>query len=379
MFARLRSPRLTELRLVWPEGEAPRWVSPLPRALFDGDTVHCFAGFGRVPSGMVRLLGAGPDAAQAVEVASAVLAPGGGSEGELSPVTGDALARMAALARLQSLSASDTVELAVAYQLVTDRTSYLLVHARAEGETPTEMPDLHKVAQMVPAGWGGMGSVESSSVRFSLAAPCLDESAASAPPPPLDISIRESRSGAYRKATAGAPNADVEAGQDLLDIPVFLRRTGDSSRRWPRGPRPSADEHPGRTPLALSNWLRKTPRNRWPRTYQELQALGVGAEVLDWLELVIAVSDFGRWAEETVVATFLHCVASDEFHKRLAQPGGIADTVRGIVGHLQGAMVGQPRLGIDHQVDPHLVARIVTALRGTTADRWPDSVCGLTA
>lgn len=376
MFARLRSPRLTDLRPVWPEEEAPVWVSPLPSAIFDGDTVHCFAGFGRVPSGAVRLLGVGVNATEAQEVACALLAPAGDPQNELFPVADDALARMAALARLQSRSASDAVELAVAYQLVTDRTSFLLVHARADGETPTEMPELHKVPQMVPAGWGGMGSVERSSIRFSLAAPCMGEGVVSAPPPPLDISVGESQSGVYRKAASAAPNADVEADQDYLDMPAFLRRTGDSSRRWPRGPRPSTDEHPGRSPLALANWLRKTPRDQWPRTYQELQALGLGAEVLDWLELVIAVGDVGHWDEETVVVTFLHCLASDELHKRLAQSGGIADTVRSIVQRVHGTITGSPALETRQLIDPNLAARIFRSLRGTTADRWSDSVCG---
>jgi Ca-activated chloride channel family protein len=223
-----------------------------------------------------------------------------------------------------------------------------------------------------------MGSVESSSIRFSLGAPCVDEGVASAPPPPLDISVGEGRSAVYRKAAAAAPNADVEADQDYLDMPAFLRRTGDSSRRWPGGPRPSTDEQPGRTPLALSSWLRKTSRNQWPRTYQELQAIGLGPEVLDWLELVIAVSDDGPWAEETVVATFLHCVASDAFHKRLAQPGGIADTVRGIVQRFHGAFKGSPAPQPRHPIDPNLAARILGSLRGTRAERWPDHVYGVT-
>jgi hypothetical protein len=165
---------------------------------------------------------------------------------------------------------------------------------------------------------------------------------------------------------------------DLLHLPAFLRRAVDSSRRWPRGPRPSADGHPGPAPLALSNWLRETPHDQWPRTYQELQAIGLGAEVLDWLELVVAVSDMGPWSEETVVSTFLDCVASDEFHRLLTQPGRVTDTVRAVAQRLQGAVAGTPEPGVSHQVDPKLAACILGALQGTTADRWSDSVCALT-
>lgn len=56
----------------------------------------------------------------------------------------------------------DAAALAVAYQLVTDQTNFLLVHERADGEKAIDMPELQKIQQMVPAGWGGTGLV-----RFS--------------------------------------------------------------------------------------------------------------------------------------------------------------------------------------------------------------------
>jgi Ca-activated chloride channel family protein len=127
-----------------------------------------------------------------------------------------------------------------------------------------------------------------------------------------------------------------------------------------------------KTPLALSNWLRKTPRNRWPRTYRELHATGLGAEVLDWLELVVALSDSIRWEEETVVTTFLHCLSTDEFHELLARRGRMADTARAIVQGLQWAPAGQPEVQTSGQVDSTLAVLILTALRGITAERWTD-------
>ncbi|WP_295387329.1 VIT domain-containing protein [uncultured Thiodictyon sp.] len=366
MFARLRSPRLSGLRLVWPEGQVPLWVSPLATAIFDDDTVNCFAAFARVPAGTVRLLGVPPGETQATEIACATLDDPGLAPG--SARGGDALARMAAMDRIQSLSAADAVDLAVAYQLVTDRTNFLLVHSRVEGETPTQMPELHQVAQMVPAGWGGTGSVVSPGVRFSLA-----EGSAGEPLPPSPASVC-----VYPRASSAGPSAPIGDDQDSLELPAFLRRADTGSQPSAPGPRRPADAHPGRTPLALSNWLRKTPRNRWPRTYRELQAIGLAAEVLDWLELVVAFSDPGHWEEETVVTTFLHCLSSDEFHTLLARRGRIADTARAIVQGLQGALAGRPEVKTDGQVDPILAARILTALQGITADHWPDSIFSLT-
>jgi Ca-activated chloride channel homolog len=283
---------------------------------------------------------------------------------------------MAAMARIQSRSAADAVDLAVAYQLVTDRTNFLLVHARAEGETPTRMPDLHTVAQMVPAGWGGLGSVASPGGRFSL--PRAGESCPSDAPPPPPASVIEDDIVLYRRASSAEPSVPTDADLDALDLPAFVRPAVDDCRRSGAGPGLPPGAHPGRTPLALSNWLRKTPRNRWPRTYRELTAIGLGAEVLDWLELVVAVSDPGHWEEETVVTTFLHCLSSDEVHTLLARRGRIDDTARAIVDGLQGTHVSQPEVQARVQVDPVLAAHILTALRGITAERWPDPVFSLT-
>ena len=387
MFARLRSPRLTGLRLVWPEGQTPLWVSPLATAIFDGDTVHCFAGFAQAPAGTVRLLGMSPGATAAAEIACAVL-----DSGNATPVdAGDALARMAAHSRIQSLSAADpaAVELAVAYQLVTDRTNFILVHARAEGESPTLMPELHQVAQMVPAGWGGMGSVSSTGVGYSPGdITDLDYFDIPAFLRRQDIDICEPPSHAE-----AAPSNDLRpppppaggADLDYLEIPDLPACLADpASQRSFSVDRPSAGGAL-MTPLALSNWLRKTPRNRWPRTYRELQAIGLGAEVLDWLELVVAVSDAKRWEEDTVVTTFLHCLSTDELHKllarrdkSLARSGRMAATARAIVQGLQGAPAGQAEAQTSGQVDSILAARILTALRGISAERWPDPVFSLT-
>ena len=380
MVARLRSPRLTELRLVWPEGQVPVWASPLETAIFDGDTVDCFAVFRQWSPGTIRLLGVGPNSTEAQEVACAVLAPADEPQGTLIPATGDALARMAAMARIQSRSAADAVDLAVAYQLVTDRTNFLLVQARAEGEMPTRMPDLHQVAQMVPAGWGGLGSVASPGGRFSLARASTAEGCPSDAWPPPPASVIEDDIVLYRRARSAGPSAPTDDDLDSLDLPAFVGPAVDDCRRSGAGPGLPSDAHPGRTPLALSNWLRKTPRKRWPRTYRELAAISLGVEVLDWLELVVAVSDPGPWEEQTVVTTFLHCLFSDEFHTILARRGRIADIARAIVQGLHGAHVGQPEVQTSDQgqADPALAAHILTALRGITAERWPDPVFSLT-
>src|SRR5690606_7931247 len=82
--------------------------------------------------------------------------------GACGPSEFGTLARMAAAARLSMLDDDEdeaAAAIAVQYQLVSRWTSCLVVHARAEGEKPADLPDLIKVRQTVAAGWHGMGSV----------------------------------------------------------------------------------------------------------------------------------------------------------------------------------------------------------------------------
>ena len=153
MFARLRAPRVARTTIAWPA--TPTWVTPLPQALFGGETVHVFAGFDALPSGDVEL-----------QMLS----------GEHAPLTArttlpvavsasDTLARMAAAMRLSGLKAKAQLALALDYSLLTHQTNMLVVHARMEGEKAQDLPALQKIAQMHAAGWGGVGSVRR--VRYS--------------------------------------------------------------------------------------------------------------------------------------------------------------------------------------------------------------------
>ena len=100
--------------------------------------------------------------------------------------------------------------MAVAYQLVTDRTNFLLVHARAEGEAPTELPELHKVAQMLPAGWGAVGSV------------------LGAPPSPAMRFSRTTPAGAMQTGTppSASPSQNPTAWDQPLGAGTFATRIG---------------------------------------------------------------------------------------------------------------------------------------------------------
>ena len=352
MFARLRSSRLDQVRLDWPAGYTPLWEVPLASAVFAGDTVSVFAGFATRPSGTLTLVGASPDAPSPVAVASVTL-------DEVTPATvpaplapGDALARLAAMARYEALTAAaDGAEgnpaataLALTYQLVTDRTHFLLVHERSAAETPTAMPELHSIAQMLSAGWGGTGSVMYSAL----------------PPPPMAHSATPLDAVCARE---GHPDLGY------LDLPAFSRRGPDHDADSARQDRPQQPL----TPLGLSNWLRRTPHHRWPRTYEALRTLGLDPLVVTWLERVLAEDPQGHWPEDQVVATFLAYLESGLGRRRLAKPNPVTDRFQRLVRSTREVWSRQPTRPARPALDSNLATRLEALLEGMTAGSWPIS------
>lgn len=363
MFARLRSPRLTDLRVEWPPGVAPQWVSPLSSSVFDGDTVHVFALLEHPAAGHMRLFGRRASDGVAQEIGGAALT------GALE--SADTLPRMAAYLRLHSLSAddrskasSDAAALAVAYQLVSDETNFLLVHERADGQKAVEMPALQKVEQMVPAGWGGMGVV-----RFcrSHAGDASLAGIATSSELPAQPSIR--RTSARRVRPLVLDDVDGMSLQrcdadDMDDRPDWLRKREQTincrdPRFWAR-----SEHYEGLTPLGVSEWLRLTPAVHWPTTYADLRQIGLGAAVLDWLELVLA--PHGKaYAEGAVVHAFICVMSLQATYDALAKSG----TLRGA------AQLSVLRTSdVPAGVDEGLVQAMLASLNGLATGAWPDRV-----
>jgi len=336
MFARLRSPRLTDLRVEWPAGAAPEWVSPLPASVFDGDTVNVFALMRQVPVGEVRLLGArSPNGAPEV-IGRARFGSG------VEPA--DTLSRLAANIRFKSAetdwlvgAAPEAKQLAVAYQLVTDETNFLLVHQRDEESKSADIPELHKVDQMMAAGWGGMGSV------------------------------LWSRTGGFLETRAVSYRAESSLDWGNADTPMVLRRSRSvdrgNSRYWSH-----SGDYVGLTPLGLSEWLRTTPVTGWPKTYSELRQIGLGIWVVDWLELIMATREDGVLPEQTVVGTFLYVMSRRETRQRLMT---VAQQIK--------ALFASKADAADTRVDMQLAEEMMAVLVDMTADTWPDRVYELGA
>jgi Ca-activated chloride channel family protein len=238
MFNRLRSPHLQNLQVQWPKDCAPSKELPLGQALFDGDTVHVSAWFDQAPTGRVTLSGhvAGQEIAQEIGVVE--FKPAAQDNAEATGTVASALSRIAAA---QSLKALDNealenealaTQIAVAYQLVTEHTNFLMVHERSAADKATQMPVLHKVPQMLPAGWGGT----SHEISFMLKSMNLERSHVSRAQnmPKSSIGDLSASVGDFsmpyllRNPRQNPPASDKKIVRDTThyEIPAFLRSPG---------------------------------------------------------------------------------------------------------------------------------------------------------
>ncbi|MCU0256642.1 MAG: VIT and VWA domain-containing protein, partial [Vicinamibacterales bacterium] len=207
MFRRMRAGQAGRIEVDW--GIAPRWQSPLPGRLYDGETVHVFAGFDASPprAPALRFTCEG----HVVDARPPRLAIG----------TDPTLARLGAATRIAAAPNDDraqTLALALRYQLVTEQTHLLLVHVRADEEKAGGRPELAQVAQMPAAGHGGFGSVVVRSPRASFARAGADSMPA--------LEMDQPAIWRNPRSTAAAAVAALEAqGVEAFDIPAFLRKS----------------------------------------------------------------------------------------------------------------------------------------------------------
>ncbi len=148
-FERMRAPRAS-LAPNW--GVPPAWQWPAtPERLFAGDTLHLFAGFADPPAGPVSLTLAGADGS--LQTQSLELQPWPAAAGA------DTLPRLAAARRLTDLEEEQATALAVAYQLVTPHTHFLMRDLGADRLQADRLPELRQVPHQLAAGWGGLGAI----------------------------------------------------------------------------------------------------------------------------------------------------------------------------------------------------------------------------
>jgi Ca-activated chloride channel family protein len=183
-FQRMYAPRARSAFVRWPAQalcRVPDAIGPV----YGGDTVHLFAWFAEKPEGRVSLevtLADGRVVRHETEIH-----PFEGGPVEM-PATDDgslpALTRLAAARRLAATGDGKAATvLAVRYQLMSKWTNYIVVHVRADTQKAEDLPKIIRVAQVLAAGWHGMGTAHMKQcflldVCDDLAAPAMAERAA---------------------------------------------------------------------------------------------------------------------------------------------------------------------------------------------------------
>ena len=357
-FARLRSPKMTDVKVIWPTNSNPIWTSSPPASVFDGDTVNFYALIKNLPVGEVRLIGTREAGISPEEISCATF-----SEYEEKSNT---LSRMAAFARLQNsaeneaiVNKSDAQNIAVDYQLVTDQTNFLLIHERSEGEKSTDMPELHKVAQMLPAGWGGTGRVQYSTRPASYDLAQIDFSAQSAIPV-MSSSIQAAAfdKPMYSRREKTDKSSPQFASRERSNPSVKQSIDRTNPKYWR-----DTEEYIGLTPFGLKELLRITPQSDWPKTLDDLRDIGLGNPVIDWLELVICT----EVNEEMVVLALLNFIS---------EVGTITQSLDGsnsVLRKIQRFFNGDATVVIS-KGDSEYFKQMMFDLDGITYSNWPNKI-----
>lgn len=387
MFARLRSPRLTGVQIEWPGGVQPVWVSPLSGAVFDADTVSVYALLPSRAEGQATLRGMRADGV-VQEIGKVSLSQPFADDGLLG--------RVVAAVRIKALEAAGEVahraemtDLAVRYQLISAQTNFLLVHGRAADEKAVDMPELHKVRQMVPAGWGGVGSVMLSAARSISAS--TDMSSVSMSYEHDSVSVPS----VWRTNRAVAASA-MSDRMDDFELPAFLRRSGEHDaasqdrgnipprldakktamlkelelRRNPMYWSPAKDDS-GWTPAGVKEWLLIHDRSEWPQTFAALLKMGLSHSVVDWLELSVGAS----FEEADVVRVFIWLLATQN-----AGSLGAIDLSKGLETLSDANRASEGGSLAEHvALSPEAANQIGNVLNRSKADQWPDAVYALQA
>lgn len=379
MFARLRSGAVKGLDVTFPKSGMPIWIAPMERIAYSGDTVYVFARVNGKPEGVVLLNGANDDGSE-VLIGSVVLPSI--TESELN------LSRLAVAGYLhkmiddQGKTAGAWQQMAEDYQLVTDCTNFFMRLDREEDKAEV-MPELHKVNQMMPAGFAGMGSVRKAKMLFCSDSYVIRSCADYDDPTPfgdfsqydLPPGMRSARHSLMKSSSASNPMVEnfMSQGVDHYDIPAFLRKEGSSGKEvsvWTLDVKDArlyndAIEYEGLTPLGTYEWVRHKTVKEWPTTYSGLLEIGVPAVIVDWLELLIAREN--ETNEASVIASFLYAFLSPSIEQMLSKS----------VVEYESKRTGKDKFLVSHDlnlidVDAYVYSDVIKAMNQSKVSGWPN-------
>jgi len=164
-FKRIYTPKSTNVKIHWPsepENIFPKQIN----TIYDGDTLHVFGKFKKMPKGEVELradLNNGETFIQKLPLHNRAHFQ---TPSELPGTT----ARMATAFEIKTMEDPKQIaNLGMKYQLMSKFTNYLAIDVKVEGEKVEAIPVLHKTPQMLAAGWGGSGTImQDMSIQYSI-------------------------------------------------------------------------------------------------------------------------------------------------------------------------------------------------------------------
>lgn len=134
------------------------------------------------------------------------------------------------------------------------------------------------------------------------------------------------------------------------------------------------EHYTGLTPLGVCEWLRINPEIEWPTTYEGLRHMGLGAWVVDWLELAVAQDGGGNYPEAEVVRTFLALLAESEMRSALEKGTGFMGVLRTSLQKMRAMWAGSSDLRPKQSDNEELFKVIATGLTTMTSSTWPEKV-----
>ncbi len=354
MFNRVRYPAYKNVRVVWPEGTEVRYQTSID-TVCSGDAVNVF-GWTRDPiDGVVTIVGTHGACMEEITLAKVQLN---------SVVHSGVVSRLGAQNRLISEEIEEK-DLAIAYQLISSETSMLLEHIRAPDQKQKDMPSLHKIAQMVPAGWGGTGSVQN--IVRCVRLPISRETSFFADD--SDKWLQRERVNALVQRILESSKPNETAGDEGFE-PLKPRRKIQMTDR--KNPLLWSEEqaHYGLTPMGLTDWLVVNEGLYLANSFEFLDLICVPSNVVDWLDLYFSGNYGDELGERGVVKLFVNVMRNpitlDYLKGAISKDNWLSEAPSCI-----------KRIDLDDVMDKNtteIVSAILEYLKDMRPTDWPESV-----
>lgn len=342
MLSRIRRQTYENLRVRWPKDAQIKYETDINAAVCNGDAFNIFAWMTSPVKGTVALVASSKGKSEEIILAEVEI-------NEMS--TSDVISRIGAYERLKSNEVGN-LELALEYQLLSDKTSMLLEHVRVSEQKKTDMPHVYKIAQMVPAGWAGMGSVVDVVRRMNMQ-PFGDEFS------------RRGSNEHVKKRIQKILEQKLKESQECPETQKLTRKIIITDRQNPLLWSDPNDRY-GFTPMGLSEWLISNEGLYLIDELELLNLMGVPPSVIDWLELCFLSEEGVACNEESLIALFF-CVMRnpktlDYFKKQVSSQEWLRDV---------SADLKNNHSGCNSHITLKMIEIFIADLAEMSATKWP--------